>query len=50
MIRFRESVMTTTIKNTTIMITINNLSKQYNGTKVLDIESLEIPKGQAIGW
>ncbi|AUC78712.1 ATP-binding protein [Nonlabens sp. MB-3u-79] len=31
------------------MITINKLSKQYNGTSVLDIEHLEIPKGQAIG-
>lgn len=31
------------------MITINNLKKIYNGTTVLDIEHLEIDKGQAIG-
>lgn len=31
------------------MITVSNLSKQYNGTTVLDIEQLEIPKGQSFG-
>lgn len=31
------------------MITINQLTKKYNDTIVLDIESLEIAKGQAIG-
>jgi ABC-2 type transport system ATP-binding protein len=31
------------------MIQVNNLSKEYNGTKVLNIESLEIPKGQSFG-
>ena len=31
------------------MIQVNNLSKKYNGTSVLNIESLEIPKGQSFG-
>ncbi|MDR6845006.1 ABC transporter ATP-binding protein [Flavobacterium granuli] len=31
------------------MIQVNNLSKEYNGTTVLHIESLEIPKGQSFG-
>lgn len=31
------------------MITVTNLSKVYNGTKVLDISHLEIPKGQSFG-
>lgn len=31
------------------MITTNNLSKKYNGNLVLNIESLEIPKGQSFG-
>lgn len=31
------------------MITINELTKTYNGTTVLNIENLEIPKGQAFG-
>lgn len=31
------------------MITVTNLSKVYNGTKVLEIEHLEIPKGQSFG-
>ena len=31
------------------MITINQLSKKYNGVSVLDIDHLEIPKGQAVG-
>lgn len=31
------------------MIRINQLSKTYDTTSVLDIEQLEIPKGQAIG-
>lgn len=31
------------------MIQVNNLSKEYNGTTVLNIESLEIPKGQSFG-
>lgn len=31
------------------MIQINNLSKKYNDTSVLDITSLEIPKGQSFG-
>jgi ABC-2 type transport system ATP-binding protein len=31
------------------MIQVNNLSKEYNGTAVLNIESLEIPKGQSFG-
>jgi ABC-2 type transport system ATP-binding protein len=29
------------------MIQVNNLSKKYNGTTVLNIENLEIPKGQS---
>ena len=31
------------------MITVHNLSKKYNGTQVLNIESLDIPKGQSFG-
>lgn len=31
------------------MITIQNLSKTYNGTTVLNIDSLDIPKGQSFG-
>lgn len=31
------------------MIQINNLSKTYNGNTVLNIETLEIPKGQSFG-
>jgi ABC-2 type transport system ATP-binding protein len=31
------------------MIQVNNLSKKYNDTSVLNIESLEIPKGQSFG-
>ena len=31
------------------MITVHNLSKKYNGTQVLNIESLAIPKGQSFG-
>ena len=31
------------------MITVTNLSKVYGGTKVLEIEHLEIPKGQSFG-
>lgn len=31
------------------MITTSNLSKKYSGTPVLNIESLEIPKGQSFG-
>ena len=31
------------------MITTSNLSKKYNGISVLNIESLEIPKGQSFG-
>ncbi|MGJ5642977.1 ABC transporter ATP-binding protein [Formosa sp. S-31] len=31
------------------MITTNNLTKKYNGTTVLNIEHLEIPKGQSFG-
>lgn len=31
------------------MITATNISKSYNGTKVLDIEHLDIPKGQSFG-
>lgn len=31
------------------MITVTNLSKVYGGTKVLDVEHLEIPKGQSFG-
>lgn len=31
------------------MIQVNNLSKEYNGTTVLNIKSLEIPKGQSFG-
>ena len=31
------------------MIQINNLSKIYNGTTVLKIDNLEIPKGQSFG-
>lgn len=31
------------------MIQIQNIQKTYNGTTVLDIENLEIPKGQSFG-
>ena len=31
------------------MIQVQNLSKSYNGTSVLKIENLEIPKGQSFG-
>ncbi|REG98945.1 ABC transporter ATP-binding protein [Flavobacterium aquicola] len=31
------------------MIQVNNLTKKYNDTAVLNIESLEIPKGQSLG-
>lgn len=31
------------------MITTNNLSKKYNGVTVLNIEELQIPKGQSFG-
>ena len=31
------------------MISTSNLSKKYNGIQVLNIESLEIPKGQSFG-
>lgn len=31
------------------MILVNNLSKVYNGVRVLNIENLEIPKGQSFG-
>ena len=31
------------------MITVSNLSKNYNGVQVLNIENLEIPKGQSFG-
>jgi ABC-2 type transport system ATP-binding protein len=31
------------------MITVSNLSKNYNGVQVLNIEDLEIPKGQSFG-
>ncbi len=31
------------------MITVTNLSKVYNGTPVLNIEHLEIPRGQSFG-
>ena len=31
------------------MIQVNDLSKTYNGTTVLKIENLEIPKGQSFG-
>lgn len=31
------------------MITVTNLSKVYNGTTVLDVPHLEIPKGQSFG-
>jgi len=31
------------------MITVSNLSKSYKGVQVLNIESLDIPKGQSFG-
>ena len=31
------------------MITVSNLSKSYNGVQVLNLENLEIPKGQSFG-
>jgi ABC-2 type transport system ATP-binding protein len=31
------------------MITVNNLSKSYKGIQVLNIENLDIPKGQSFG-
>lgn len=35
--------------NHIIMIQVKNLSKSYNGTTVLNINELEIPKGQSFG-
>ena len=31
------------------MISTSNLSKEYNGVSVLNIENLDIPKGQSFG-
>ena len=31
------------------MIVVKNLSKEYNGVKVLNIQNLDIPKGQSFG-
>lgn len=31
------------------MITIHNLSKEYNGVKVLDIDHIEIKRGESVG-
>lgn len=31
------------------MITINNISKKYGSTQVLNVENIEIPKGQSFG-
>lgn len=31
------------------MITINNISKKYGSTQVLDVENLKIPKGESFG-
>ncbi|HLS39054.1 MAG TPA: ABC transporter ATP-binding protein [Sphingobacterium bovisgrunnientis] len=31
------------------MITIHNLSKEYNGAKVLDIDHIEIKRGESVG-
>ena len=31
------------------MITVSNLSKSYNGVQVLNLENLDIPKGQSFG-
>lgn len=31
------------------MIEVNNLSKEYSGVKVLNLESMSIPKGQSFG-
>ncbi len=31
------------------MISVKNISKEYNGKQVLNVESLEIPAGQSIG-
>lgn len=31
------------------MITVSNLSKSYNGVQVLNLEKLDIPKGQSFG-
>ena len=31
------------------MIQVNNLTKTYNGTTVLNIEKLEITKGESFG-
>lgn len=31
------------------MITVSNLTKSYNGKKVLEIQSLDVPKGQSFG-
>jgi ABC-2 type transport system ATP-binding protein len=37
------------LKSTIKMIQVNQLSKKYNGTTVLNISNLEIPKGQSFG-
>ncbi len=42
-------MLTNKIINTTIMITTSNLSKKYNNNLVLNIENLDIPKGQSFG-
>lgn len=39
----------TKTKDWNIMIQVNNLSKQYNATRVLNITELTIPKGQSFG-
>jgi len=35
--------------NNEFMITVNNLTKKYGGQTVLNLENLEIPKGQSFG-
>ncbi|HJY14016.1 MAG TPA: ATP-binding cassette domain-containing protein, partial [Flavobacterium sp.] len=37
------------LKSKITMIQVNQLSKKYNGTTVLNINNLEIPKGQSFG-
>ena len=32
------------------MITIDTITKKYGKTEVLNIASIEIPTGQALGW
>ena len=48
-VKFKQTLNILIIQYFFKMITINNLSKDYSGRKVLNISTLEIPKGQTFG-